>query len=206
MWIKKSSCMLIQFQCKFILCLILLAGSFSDKMNAQLISAHLRFSNMITTEQSTYHTKYGMGGGGGLRVKPLTWCYIQGGVAYHKMYSDDARLDQMRIITWDWQLGFIPYQKIPIHLTIGTLQHRYRFTTNPIEDFGLIFLPGLDMTRRWDGWNIGIAYPIKKWLEVGLSYEKEPFFLFHHPMTADYLKIAVGVNSGCFSQENSKDH
>jgi hypothetical protein len=201
---KKSSCVLMILQCKFIFCLPVLVGYSSAEMNAQLVSAHLRFSNMITTEQSTYHTKYGVGGGGGLRIKPLPWCYVQGGVAYHKMFSDDTRLDEMQIITWDWQLGFIPYQKIPIHLSIGTLQHRYRFTTNPIEDFGLVFLPGLDMTRHWDGWNIGIAYPIKKWLEVGLSYEKEPFYLFHHPMTADYLKITVGVNSSMLFKRKEK--
>lgn len=179
-------------------------GVYSFNSSGQLVSAQLRTSFMQTIEQSTYHTKYGIGGGGGLRIKPLPWCYIQGGVAYHKMFSDDTRLDEMQIITWDWQLGFIPYQKIPIHLTIGTLQHRYRFTTNPIEDFGLVFLPGLDMTRHWDGWNIGIAYPIKKWLEVGLSYEKEPFYLFHHPMTADYLKITVGVNSSMLFKQKEK--
>ena len=184
--------------------LVIFCGCLSYVSSSQLINVHIQASSLITVEQSTYQTKYGLGGGGGLRVKPLKWCYIQGGVAYHKMYSDDSRVNQMRIITWDWQLGFIPYQKIPIHLTIGTLQHRYSFSTNPIEDFGIVVLPGLDMERHWDGWNIGLVYPIQKWLEVGLSYEKEPFYLFHHPMTADYLKFAVSVNSSMFFKEKDK--
>ena len=172
----------------------------------QLITFHAGPSMMITTEQTTYSSKLALGGGFSARVKPLDWLYIQGGLHLHQFVIFDERIKNYKVTTWDWQVGFIPYQKIPIHVFIGTLQHRYRFRSKSISGYGMVLVPEIDQTRIWDGWNIGIAYPIKKWLEVGLSYEKEPFFLFHHPMTADYLKIAVGVNSGCFSQENSKDH
>jgi len=167
----------------------------------QLITFHAGPSMMITTEQTTYSSKLALGGGFSARVKPLDWLYIQGGLHLHQFVIFDERIKNYKVTTWDWQVGFIPYQKIPIHVFIGTLQHRYRFRSKSISGYGMVLVPEIDQTRIWDGWNIGIAYPIKKWLEVSVIYEKEPFYLFKDPHTSNYLRFGVSLNSSLLSIE-----
>ncbi len=172
--------------------------SLPKNTHPQYLSVLARGSALYTTEQPTYHTQYGFGGGAALRITPLKWMYIQGGIAGHGMNGYSGVVQYYHINTWDWQLGFIPYQKIPLQFTIGSLQHRYTITTKSIRDFGYEIIPSLNMKTHWDGWNIGVGYPIKKWLEAKLVYEKEPFFLFYSPRTANYLRLEISLSSDYF--------
>jgi hypothetical protein len=174
------------------------------KSYSQYFAAIARMPVWLTTKQSIFSTQWGVGGGLAGRLGFSNWLYLQGGFSTNKMFSDLNAIYKYRFHTWDCQLGLVPFQKFPFHFSFGTLLHKYRVVTNAEINNGYIFLPSFTTYRKMDGWNIGMGYSLKPWLEVHVRYEKEPFWTFDHPIMANYLRLEVnGVLTRQFRKKST---
>jgi hypothetical protein len=176
------------------LLLLIVSTVILGKSYAQSLSFIPRINFRQTIEQGVYKTTFGLGGGGGLRYNINSWIYIQGGWGMDKLALNDVKASRANLQTWDWQICFKPYPDFPIHFYGGTLLHRYNITTNAVLVNDMIFFPSYKVKVKYDGWNMGIGYSLNKWLELRLTYEKEPFALFKVKYTSNFLRLdLVGV-------------
>ncbi len=173
---------------QFLFLFIILA---SARLQGQNLSFVPRLNALKTKEQAIYNSKGGIGVGGSLRVSVFPWLYVQGGYNYNFMKYDDSRVRRANMRMWDCQLGFIPYQKIPIHLYFGTFMHKYNIRTNAVIVQNIVFFPEYLNPSKFDGWNVGIGYSLNKWLELKLTYETEPFYRFKYPYTSNFLRFEI---------------
>jgi hypothetical protein len=177
------------------LCFLLIMLSFKNINGwSQNFSLLGRVGIRQTTEDGVYNTTTGIEIGGGIRFAPIRWAYIQGGWGIGKLGTNDPNANKANLQTWDCQMGFMPFSEFPIHFYAGTLLHRYCITTNEVKVNGHVFFPSLKDKIKYDGVNIGVGYSFKKWFEVRLTYEKEPFYLFKVSYTSNFLRLdLVGV-------------
>jgi hypothetical protein len=161
---------------------------------SQSLSLIPRINFRQTIEQGVYKTTFGLGGGAGVRYNINSWIYVQGGWGMDKLGLDDVKARRANLQTWDWQICFKPFVDFPIHFYGGSLLHRYHITTNAVLVNDMIFFPSYKVKVKYDGWNMGVGYSLNKWLELRLTYEKEPFALFNVKYTSNFLRLdLVGV-------------
>ncbi len=161
---------------------------------SQSLSLIPRINFRQTVEQGVYKTTFGLGGGAGLRYNINSWIYVQGSWGMDKLGLNDVKARRANLQTWDWQIGFKPFADFPIHFYGGSLLHRYHITTNAVLVNDMIFFPSYKVKVKYDGWNMGVGYSLNKWLELRLTYEKEPFALFKVKYTSNFLRLdLVGV-------------
>ncbi|MFM9984432.1 MAG: hypothetical protein ACKVOK_04320 [Flavobacteriales bacterium] len=184
--------------------LLVLLYTATHSINAQRFYAGTGIENKWTVEQSVYKTITGFGPCAWVRYKPFKFAYIQTGGALSFIIPNDERLKRHRMHSVDFKLGFTPIQKYPVSITIGSVLHFYKYTTEAAYYQDLLFLPELTLARKMDGVSIGASYPIKKWLEVSVTFEKEPFMLWYHPRNANYLTFQVSAMLGLVKSESAK--
>jgi hypothetical protein len=152
--------------------------------------------NKWTVEQSVYKTTTGLGPSAWVRYKPFKFVSVQTGGSLSFFKIKDDRLKELRMHTLEYKIGFIPSHKFPVSIQIGSLLHFYKYTTNAVYYQELLFLPELTFARKMDGISVGACYPVKKWLDLAITFEKEPFRLWYHSRNSNYLSLQLSYFVG----------
>jgi hypothetical protein len=119
----------------------------------------------------------GIGGGMSCRYSVTPEVYIQTGYSYHSVHYQDPRIIKSNVQMSDFQLGLIPSSELPIHLYGGVLKHYYNLKYDALVIGGVIYYPITSRQIFFNGWNFGLGYSVKDWLEIKLTYETEPIYI-----------------------------
>jgi hypothetical protein len=172
---------------------------------AQWLNAGVRLNSLYTTRKPFYQSEYGFGAGVFARATPVRWAFIQGEYDRYSLFGSQDLVQQYRMRNWSWHIGLTPSKKFPLTVCFGPLLHKYIINTNAIVESGMVFIPALKLSRKWDGWSVGLMYPITKGIEVSVIYDTEPLFRYDDPETADYLRFTLSFDTRMLRKEKSDD-
>jgi hypothetical protein len=156
-------------------------------------------NQLFTTDFGVVETPTLSGINLALGVGPFWRFTAEGQFSAHRMWGGGEGLKNGFLLSYSWRAGIIPHKPIPVMLYGGAGYHIYHMSYNAVEVMGLPFAPAVRNRRPTDYITFGATYPFYKWLELDLSYRREPFVRNDLPMNANY--ISVGVNAWLYKYD-----
>jgi hypothetical protein len=156
-------------------------------------------NQLFTTEHGLVEVPTLSGINLALGIGPIWRITMEGQFSAHRMWGGGEGLKNGYLLSYSWRSGIIPYKPVPLMLYGGGGYHFYHMSYKPVELMGQPFLPVVRNRRPTDYVTFGATYPFYKWLELDLSYRREPFFRNNMPINANY--ISVGVNAWLYKYD-----